>query len=267
MKTPSVPAVERALAILELLASSRGGMTLPEVAAELRLPKSSVHCLLVTLERGRYLYRNDRTSRYTFGSRLFSLANLSLSGLQIRQCAAPHMRTLTEHTSLTTHLAILERNEAVLVEKVEPPGVYKMATWLGKRMDLHCTSLGKALISHLPEDELARVFRETGLPRHNDNSIVSLRKLKEELARSRRLGYYVDDEEDEVGYRCIGAPVFDASGQPAGAVSISGTTMEVREDNWKSLAKEVVRTAEAITRSLAQRRANAARELETPRVP
>ena len=215
MKTPSVPALERSFAIMELLASSRGGMTLPEIAAELRLPKSSVHCLLVTLERGRYLHRNDRTSRYTFGSRLFSLANLSLSGLQIRQCAAPHMRTLTEHTSLTTHLAILERNEAVLVEKVEPPGVYKMATWLGKRMDLHCTSLGKALISHLPEDELARVFRETGLPRHNDNSIVSLRKLKEELARSRRLGYYVDDEEDEVGYRCIGAPVFDASGQRA----------------------------------------------------
>jgi len=264
MKTPSVPAVERALAILELLASSRGGMTLPEVAAELRLPKSSVHCLLVTLERGRYLYRNDRTSRYAFGTRLFSLANLSLSGLQIRQCAVPHMRTLTERTGLTTHLAILERHEAVLVEKVEPPGVYKLATWLGKRMDLHCTSLGKALIGHLPEQELARVFRETGLPRHNDNSIVSVRKLEEELARSRQLGYYTDDEEDEIGYRCIGAPVFDASGEAAGAVSISGTTTQVREDNWKSVAKEVVRTAEAIARSMAERRA---REIEAPRAP
>jgi DNA-binding IclR family transcriptional regulator len=265
MKTPSVPALERALAIMELLAGSRTGMTLPEIAAELRLPKSSVHCLLVTLERRRYLHRNDRTSRYTFGSRLFSLANLSLSGLQIRHSAAPHMRTLTERTGLTTHLAILERNEAVLVEKVEPPGVYKLATWLGKRMDLHCTSLGKALIGHLSEEELARVFRETGLPRHNDNSIVSLRKLKEELARSRQLGYYVDDEEDEIGHRCIGAPVFDASGQTVGAVSISGTTIQVREDNWKSLAKEVVRTADAISHSLAERGANAARELETPR--
>src|ERR1041385_141614 len=101
MKTPSVPALERGLAVLELLASSRSGLTLPEISKELQLPKSSVHCLLVTLERHRYLHRNERTSRYMFGSRLYSLGNMSLSGLQVRQVAAPHMHTLTERTGLT----------------------------------------------------------------------------------------------------------------------------------------------------------------------
>jgi DNA-binding IclR family transcriptional regulator len=263
MKTPSVPALERALAILELLANSRAGLTLPEIAGELRLPKSSVHCLLVTLERGKYLHRNERTSRYLFGSKLFALGNLSLSGLQVRQAAAPHMLLLTERTGLTSHLAILERNEAVLVEKVEPPGVDKLATWLGKRMDLHCTSLGKALIGRLSEPELARMVRETGLPRHNDNSISSLRKLQDDLLRSRELGYYVDDEEDEIGHRCIGAPIHDPPGQVAAAVSISGTTAQVREDNWKALAKEAMRAAAAIARSLAERSAGAVRELTT----
>jgi len=264
MKTPSVPSLERGLAVLELLANTRAGLTLPEIAKELSLPKSSVHCLLVTMERHKYLHRNERTSRYMFGSKLFSLGNMSLSGLEVRQVAGPYMYSLTERTGLTTHLAVLERNEAVLVEKVEPPGVLKLATWLGKRMDLHCTSLGKALISGLPDEELAQLVKETGLPRHNDNSIASLRKMKDDLARSRQLGYFTDDEEDEIGHRCIGAPIVDETGQIAAAVSISGTTAQVREDNVRALAKALAHTAESISRALGERNSGHARELDGP---
>jgi DNA-binding IclR family transcriptional regulator len=247
LKTPSVPALERALAILELLAASRAGLTLPEIAKELRLPKSSVHCLLVTLERHRYLHRNERTNRYLFGSKLFSLGNMTLAGLELRETAAPLLRTLMERTRLTVHLAILERHEAVLIDKVEPPGIFKLATWLGKRMDVHCTGVGKALIAHLPEEDLNVLVREQGLPRHNDNSLVSVRKLKEELARIRQLGYSTDDEEDEVGLRCIGAPIFDHSGKVAAAISISGTTSQIREDNSSALALELKKTAAAVS--------------------
>jgi DNA-binding IclR family transcriptional regulator len=253
MKTPSVPSLERGLAVLELLAGTRAGLTLPEIAKELNLPKSSVHCLLLTMERLRYLHRNEKTSRYMFGSKLFSIGNMSLSGLQVRQVSAPYMHALTERTSLTTHLAVLERNEAVLVEKMEPAGMYKVATWLGKRMDLHCTGVGKALISQLTDDELTRLVRETGMPRHNDNSISSLRKLKEDLIRSRQAGYFTDDEEDEIGHRCIGVPVIDENGLIAAALSISGTTAHVRADNLSALAREVKQTADAISKALAER--------------
>jgi DNA-binding IclR family transcriptional regulator len=264
MKTPSVPALERALAIWELLAASKSGLTLPEIAKALDLPKSSVHCLLITLERHRYLHRNDPTSRYLFGSKLFSLANMSLSGLELRQVAMPHMHSLTKATGLATHLAVLERYEAVLMEKVEPPGETKLATWLGKRMDLHCTSVGKSLIAHLPDEELSRLMRETGMPRHNDNTIRSLRKLKEGLARSRQSGYYIDDEEDEIGYRCIGAPIVDETGQAIAAISISGSTAQVREDNSAELATVVIRTADAISRLLIEHSSNPIRGLDHP---
>jgi DNA-binding IclR family transcriptional regulator len=263
MKTPSVPALERGLAILELLARSRAGLTLPEIAKELSFPKSSVHCLLITLERHRYLHRNDRTSRYLFGSKLFKIANMSLTGLQLRQVAMPHMRTLAKHTGLEAHLAVLERFEAVLMGKVEPAGASKLATWVGKRMDLHCTGVGKALLAHLPDEELSRLMRETGMPRHNDNTICSLRKLKEDIARSRQAGYYTDDEEDEIRYRCIGAPVFDETGHAPAAISISGSTAQIREDNSKELAAEVVRTAEAITKLLIEHSSNPARPLNS----
>jgi DNA-binding IclR family transcriptional regulator len=262
MKTPSVPALERTLAILELLAGSRAGLTLPEIAKELQLPKSSVHCLLITLERHHYLNRNERTSRYMFGSKLFSLGNMSLSGLRVRQVAAPHMHTLMEASGLTVHLAVLEGYEAVLVEKAEPRGQYKLATWLGKRMEVHCTSLGKALIAHLPEETVDQLVRERGLPRHNDSAIGSLKKLREELRRVRDSGYAVDDEEDEIGYRCIGAPIYDEAGQVTAAISVSGTVLQVREDNSQALAREVVHAAAAISKSLAGQGPHGSRDLD-----
>ena len=250
LKTPSVPALERALTILELLADSRSGLTLPEIAHRLELPKSSVHCLLVTLERHRYLHRREQTNRYLFGSKLFSLGNMALSNLELREVAAPRMRELAESTHLTVHLGILEKHEAVLIEKAEPPGVSKLATWLGKRMDVHCTGIGKALIAYLSEAELDRLVSEQGLPRHNDSTIVSLRKLKHQLAQVRRLGYSTDDEEDEIGFRCVGCPVFGSDGKVGAAVSISGSTSQVREDNSPGLVREIMGTARSISAAL-----------------
>ena len=154
-------------------------------------------------------------------------------------------------TRLTVHLAMMEQGEAVLIEKVEPPNVYKLATWLGKRMDVHCTALGKALIAHLPEEEVEVLVRDRGLPRHNDNTICSLRRLKDELARIRKTGYGIDDEEDEVGARCIGAPVFDAEGRVIAAVSVSGTTAQITSDNLAAVAEQVKECAATITAVLA----------------
>jgi DNA-binding IclR family transcriptional regulator len=249
-KTPSAPSLERGLSVMELLANSRNGLPLADLARQLALPKSSVHCLLLTLERRGYLHRNERTNRYLFGLRLFSLANMALSGLEVRERAAPFLHKLAEKTRLTVHLAIPEQNEAVLLDKVEPLGAIRLATWLGKRMDVHCTALGKALIAHLPQEELDRLIRERGLPRHNDNSIVSPKKLKEELERVRKLGYSTDNEEDEVGMRCIGAPVFDDVGSVVAAVSISGTTSQVTDENSSALVEQVCNTAVAVSRVL-----------------
>lgn len=245
-KTPSVPALDNALRVLELLANSKTGLSLSELTRRLEIPKSSTHCLLVTLERRGYLHRNDR-NRYLFGLKLFSLANTALRGLELRETAAPFLRALAARTGLTVHLAMLEQHEAVLVEKVEPAGVFKLATWLGKRMDVHCTALGKALIAYLPEEELEAMVAERGLPRHNENTICSLRRLRENLARARSQGYVIDDEEDEIGTRCIGVPVFGPGGVVKASISVSGTTSEITNDNLTFVAERLVETAAAIS--------------------
>lgn len=250
LKTRSVPGVERALTVLEVLARSKRGLALSDLARNLHLPKSSTHCLLLTLERCGYLRRHENTRRYLFDVKLFRLANMALSGIELREHSGPFLRLLMKGTGLPVHIAILERDEVVIVDKVEPPGAPKLATWVGKRMDPHCTGVGKALIAYLPEDDLCRLIKERRLPRHNENTIASTKKLREELARIRKLGYAVDNEEDEIGLRCIGSPVFDATGHVAASISIAGTISQITEQNWPALAEKVKQTALAISRQI-----------------
>jgi DNA-binding IclR family transcriptional regulator len=250
LKTRSVPALDRALNALELLASSRHGYSLPELSVALKVPKSSAHSLLLTLERRGYLHRNLKTNRYLLGLQLFSLANMALAGSELREKAAPFLRALTGRTRLTAHLAVLDHHEPVLIDKAEPPGVYKLATWLGKRMELHCTGIGKAVLAYFTEDELEQVIRQRGLPRHNDNTIASPKRLRDELARIRRFGYALDDEEEEIGYRCVGAAIFDATGKVVGGVSVSGDIENVIADRLPSLAEQVKLCAGSVSAML-----------------
>ncbi len=209
-----------------------------------------MHCILVTLERCGYVRRNERTSRYTLALKLFSLANSALNGVELRDRAAPFLRSLVERTHLAVHMAILEGSEPILIERVEPAGVIRLATWIGKRMDVHCTAVGKVLASTLPEEELTELVRKRPLIRHNDNTIVSLKKLREDFQRVCARGYAVDDEEEEIGMRCIGCPVFDANGKTIAAISVTGTTDQITLENLPELSAALRSTASALGEAL-----------------
>lgn len=246
IKTQTAPALDRALSILELLAQSRTGLTLPELAQQSNLPRSSVHYLLVTLERRGYLRRNERTSRYLFGTQLLSLANDAVVRLSLRQQAAVQLQTLMQRTQLTVHMGILERNEGMIVARHEPPQSKRMATWIGKRMDVHCTGLGKALIAQLPEDAIDEIIRQHGLARHNENTLATPRRLKEDLLKAARLGYALDDEEDELGLRCIGVPIHNSEGETIAAISLAGLAAEITPGRLPYFVREMKRTATLI---------------------
>lgn len=249
--TASVPAVQRALLILDFLAQSRRGATVAQLTRELRLPRSTSYALLLTLERSGYAQRDPWSGRYRLGSRLHGLANVALSGMGLREQSASCLRRLADQTGLTAHLAILVKGEAILIERVTPvdtPGA-RIATWAGKRMELHCTALGKILVAHVVESEMEQMVKRQGLLRHNENTIASLAKLKDQCAQIRRIGYSIDDEEEEIGVRCVGAPVKDRREKVVAAVSLSGTTDQLSEIS--SFATLLKRTALDISGVLA----------------
>ena len=249
-KTRTVPALDKALLILELLGDSRSGLTLNELAEQSTMAKSSVHYLAVTLECRGYVIRSDRSGRYLFGAKLISLANSALTVLGLRQQAASHLMALQMRTHLTVHLAVFENHEAIIAARFESYHGARPATWIGKRVDLHCTALGKALLAQLPEARRALIIKERGLPQHNENTISDQRRLSEELRLILNAGYAVDQEEYELGVRCVGAPVFNADGYPIAAVSLSGTTDEITADRLSHLASQVKTTASALNQAL-----------------
>ena len=215
------------------------------------MAKSSVHYLLVTLQRRGYVLRSERSGRYLFGAKLFDLANFALCALGLRQQTASHLAALQMRTGLTVHLGILERDEVIVAAKFESSFSTRVATWPGKRMDVHCTGLGKALLAHMPHSARESIIREHGLARHNENTISNPQRLKEHLDGVVRAGYALDDEEDELGLRCIGVPVFGEGARPVAAISLAGTVNEITPDNMKQLLGEIKLTAAAMNRTLA----------------
>ncbi len=244
--TASVSSVDRALTCLETLARSNRGMSLADIARKLNLPKSSAHCILLTLERRGYIYRAPSTHRYLFGKELMNLAQSALARLELRARASQPLRRLLEKTHMTVHMAIYEDGEAVLVEKIEPPTAVKMASHIGRRLDLHCTGVGKALLAYLPEEEFNRLRTSRALARHNENTIVFTNKLHVELEHIRKVGYSFDNEEDEIGIRCVGAPVFENETVIA-AISVAGTTAQITGTTLEPLVRIVRETADEIS--------------------
>jgi len=249
-KTPSVPALQRGLAILERISRSRRGLTFAQLTRYFDVPKSSVHTLVLTLEREGYLQREEATGRYMTGLKLVHIAGMTLDSVMLRERATPTLRALVTDTNMTAHLAVLERDEVTIVAKVDRPGTHRIATWVGKRMDAHCTSLGKCLIAHIPDGEVDRLIADRGLLRHNEYTIVSPARLKQELSRVRALGFALDDQEEELGWRCIGAPVWNREGRAVAALSVSGSTERITAETIDGIAARVREAALAISREL-----------------
>jgi DNA-binding IclR family transcriptional regulator len=249
----TVPALERALSLFELLAEARRGLSLSEISRRLDIPKSSAHLIVTTLERRGYLQRHAQTGHFCFGLKLVSLTRTALASLDLRETARPFLLSLTRQTGLTAHLAVLEESEAVIIDKIEAPGLLKVATWVGRRMDVNCTGVGKALIAYASDEELASLLGGRALPRHNHRTVTSLMKLKQELRLVRRRGYSFDNEEDEVGLRCLGAPILSAGGRAVAALSLAGTTAQIPLHRVSALAEAVKEAAASIAAQLPPR--------------
>ncbi len=248
-------AVDRALAILEAAAQRPGGLTNSDISRRLGVPKSSASYILRTLERRGYLRRDADSGKYRLGLKVLSLGRDALTGLDLGALAVPALRALVERTQLTAHLAVLDHGEAVYVEKVDAPGFIKMDTWVGRRMCVHSTSVGKALVAHLGKAEIEAIVREQGLKKRTPRTITTLHGLLAELETVRAQGYAVDDEENNPGARCIAAPVMNSLGEVQAAVGLSGASSQVEHEAMPRLAGLVRECARRLSRELAAPRA------------
>src|SRR5438445_7679816 len=256
-ESPSV-AVERALAMLEAVALEPEGLSNAEISRKLEIPKSSASYILRTLETQGYLTRNPETGKYRVGLKVLSLSRGALIGIDVREVALPIMRHLMEKTNLTCHLAILDGPDAVYIEKVEPQGFIRMDTWVGRRMRVHATSVGKSLVAPIPQQKVEKIIAERSMERRTPKTITSASHLFKELEKVRSQGYAVDDEENNLGARCVGAPVFNQKGEIEASLGLSGTIHQVNAQTMPRILEALKDAARHLSMQLGYRGARRA---------
>lgn len=248
-ESPSI-AVERTLRMLDAVAASTGGLSNSELSRKLDIPKSSASYILRVLERRGFLVRDGESGKYRLGLKLLSLAHAVDVGSDLRAAAMPAMRHFVQRTGLTAHLAVLDRGEAVYLEKLEAPSFIKMDTWAGRRMQINSTSVGKALVAWLPEEEVEEILRVHGLKRRTAHTITQRPRFMSELKKTRERGYAVDDEENSLGARCVAVPVLDPLGNVRAALGTSGPLHEVTEAAIPRIAGHLREAAGRVTQQL-----------------
>jgi DNA-binding IclR family transcriptional regulator len=239
--------------MLEAVAQESEGLSNAEISRKLEIPKSSASYILRTLEKQGYLNRNPETGKYRVGLKVLSLSRGALTGIDVREVALPIMRHLMEKTNLTCHLAILDGSDAVYIEKVEPQGFIRMDTWVGRRMRVHATSVGKALVAHISQERLEKIIAESGMEKRTAKTITTLPRLLKDLERVREQGYAVDDEENNMGARCLGAPVFNQNGVIEASLGLSGTINQVNPNTMPRIIEALKDAARHVSMQLGYR--------------
>lgn len=249
-----VQTIERVSLILDILGQNPQGISVRDLSLKVSLPKGTTHRLLSSLSYLSYVRQDLKTRNYFLGFKLVELGNLLLGQLDLRKEAEPFLRELAERTKETVHMVVLDRNEIVYIDKVEwdhNPSGLRMASRIGLRNPAHSSAVGKVLISHLPDEEWNQFFTGKGLAKRTENTITDIAQLKEHLKMVRNQGYAIDDEENEKGVRCVGAPIYNEVGNAVAAVSISGPAFRVTKKMAQEiLKKEVMETALKISQRL-----------------
>ena len=240
-------ATQKALRVLEAAAAPNGPHRLADIAERAGVAKPSTHRLLVMLVADGYLTA-DGNGRYGVGPRLHAFAaQVSANGPRdITQLLQPLQQAVGGHT---VHLALRSGNHATYISKIDSDQPYQMASRVGMALPLHCTAIGKCIMAYLPPADIDEIVAQ-GLPPRTPATITDRRRLDAELAFIRERGYAVDDEENELTIRCVAAPVFDASRQPLGGVSVSTVTFTVSREKLESFVPDLIATAGRVSRAL-----------------
>lgn len=247
----AIAVLGKALDLLEAL-EGEGQPTLTELSARAGIPKATALRILANLEHRDYVHR-DSHGRYRLGLRLLQLGTRVSAGIDLRTVARPAMETLRDECGETVNLALPAERGIVYIEILESAHGLRMAAGVGTRDAYHSSALGKAILAQLPATRAVDALGTGQLARKTPRTIVERDLLLTELERVRRLGYALDEEENELGARCVAAPIFDHRGGCIAAISVSGPASRLTSDRAAGVAERVIAAAGTISAQLGHR--------------
>jgi DNA-binding IclR family transcriptional regulator len=257
--------VDRVADVLEAFLWLGPELGISELARGIGLPKATTHRLLASLRKREFVTHDAATRRYRLGMRLGELGAVAGASMTWLVEAKPELEALAHEAGETVHLAVLEDDQVLYVDKVESDRSLRMPSQVGRRLPAHCTGVGKALIAFIPEVRLMAIIDRRGLPRFTAHTITDPVKLRAELEVVREVGYATDNEEIEDGLRCIAAPVRDQNGNVIAAISIAGPSSRLPDRVIAARAARVMAAADGITTRLGHSANRLGRSAPAPR--
>ncbi|MFD3943829.1 IclR family transcriptional regulator [Streptomyces sp. NPDC058579] len=249
-----VPAVARALDILELFLTGDETLAAPDVVRRLGLPRTTVHELLTTLTARHYLVpAPEHPGRYRLGVRTYQLGSRYAEQLDLAAEGRQVAREVAEICDETVHVALLEDTDVIYVAKVDSTHAVRMVSAAGRRLPAHCTAVGKMLLASLPPAELDSRIDGRELVAMTPHSITAHDALRAALAEIRERGIAVEHRESNPDVSCVAAPVRDSSGRVVAALSVSVPVIRWSEDRERDLAELAAKGAADLSVRLGHR--------------
>ncbi len=240
-----IQAVSHALDLLEQFHDDVDELGVTELSKRLRLHKNNVFRLLATLESRGYIEQNKATENYRLGLKALELGQTFIKQMGLLRQAKPILEDIVATCNETAYVAIYKENHIVYLDVVETNLTVRVVSRVGSRLPAYCTASGKVHMAHMTEEELENLRDNANLVQHTSTTIINPDDINAEMEKIREQGYAFDDEELDLGVRCIAAPIRDYTRRIVGAISISGPTMRVSNARTESELVPLVLKASA----------------------
>jgi IclR family transcriptional regulator, acetate operon repressor len=248
-KPQNAKAVDRVVGILEAI-DGAGAMKLSLIAREAHLTEPTALRYLSALMAHGFVERDEGSGRYRLGIKLFQLGQGALRHRDPRLVALPIMQELQSQFDETVNLAMRLEDDLVLIEALESTRSIKKGARVGESDVWHSSSLGKAILAYLPEQEAIQILERRGHPRTTPRTLTTVDELLRDFELVRERGYAIDDEESEEGLCCVGAPIFDRHRRPRYAISFSGPASRFSLSSVHEMGRAIKAAAKNISRAL-----------------
>lgn len=246
-----IQAVDHALDLLEQFHDDVDELGVTELSKRLKLHKNNVFRLLATLESRGYIEQNKVTENYRLGLKTLELGQTFIKQMGLLRQSRPVLEWLVKECNETAYVAILKEQSIVYLDVVETDLTVRVVPRVGSRLPAYCTAAGKVQIAYMPEEEFEAFFPARELKSFTPNTITDRELLRKHLKDVAEQGYAIDNEELDVGVRCVGAPIRDYTRRIIGAVSLSGPSMRFTDERMeKELIPLVKQAAEEISMKL-----------------
>ncbi len=235
---------------MEHIGANRQGINLSDLALQMGLPVSTTHRLLSTLEHHQFVTHDNEIGNWSVGINAFQIGNTFLHKRDITAQSRPFMQQLMRATGETVNLAVFEGGNAVIVSQVQSKAVMRMLGPIGSIVPLHASGVGKAFLSAMPEAQVKSLLQHHGLEKFTTKTLVTAKSLLANLREVKHQGHAIDDEERHDDLRCVAANIYDENQEVIAAISVSGPSSRINNEQLQSMCLATKQSASEITTAI-----------------